>query len=117
MLVGSQLPVMAAARECFSRLPVYWNLGRKKSQPHAEWSYSIDQWIEEARGHGLDGLGLDARVRIDEMAAERCRRAGLGLFAWTVNEPEEAVRLKDLGVAFLATDRPGLLREALAAGF
>ena len=42
------------------------------------------------------------------------RGAGLQVAAWTVDEPQEAARLRALGVRYLITNRPGALREGLA---
>jgi glycerophosphoryl diester phosphodiesterase len=42
-------------------------------------------------------------------ACSRARAAGLLLAAWTVDEPETARRLVDLGVEVIVTDRPALL--------
>ncbi|MFB1482944.1 glycerophosphodiester phosphodiesterase [Corallococcus sp. RDP092CA] len=39
--------------------------------------------------------------------------AGLRVAAWTVDAPQRARVLRDLGVSYLITNRPGLVREAL----
>jgi len=41
------------------------------------------------------------------------RRAGLGCYVWTVNEPAQMDRLVEWGVSGIITDRPGLLRARL----
>lgn len=41
--------------------------------------------------------------------------AGLKVAAWTVDDPQEAARLRALGVEYCITNRPRALREALAA--
>ena len=46
-------------------------------------------------------------------ACSRARDAGLLLVAWTVDEPETARRLADLGVEVVVADRPGLLAAQL----
>jgi glycerophosphoryl diester phosphodiesterase len=46
-------------------------------------------------------------------ASSRARGAGLLLAAWTVDEPETARRLADLGVEVVVADRPGLLAAEL----
>ncbi len=45
--------------------------------------------------------------------ASRALDEGMLLAAWTVDEPETARRLADMGVAVLVSDQPGRLRLAL----
>ena len=45
----------------------------------------------------------------------RLLRAGLRLAAWTVNDPERADALVELGVTWLITDAPGAIVAALAS--
>jgi glycerophosphoryl diester phosphodiesterase len=47
---------------------------------------------------------------------EAWRRRGLRVAAWTVDEPARARELEEMGVSYLITNRPGVLREALRAG-
>ena len=47
--------------------------------------------------------------------AQRCRDAGLGLIVWTVNDVEEARRVRDIGAAAAASDLPALIRQGLAS--
>jgi glycerophosphoryl diester phosphodiesterase len=72
--------------------------------------------IARARGHRavhphfatLDG---DAA----SIAAARARELGIALNVWTVNDPDEAVRLARAGVNALITDLPAATRAALEA--
>jgi glycerophosphoryl diester phosphodiesterase len=41
------------------------------------------------------------------------REAGLSVAAWTVDDPQRARELREVGVSYLITNRPGLVREAL----
>jgi len=47
------------------------------------------------------------------LTAARATGAGFQLLAWTVDDPETARRLADLGVGVIVSDRPGQLRRAL----
>jgi glycerophosphoryl diester phosphodiesterase len=53
-------------------------------------------------------LGPKARV-----AARRARDEGILLLAWTVDDPQTAHRLSDLGVAVVVSDHPGRLVRSL----
>ena len=48
-----------------------------------------------------------------KLAAARAVDAGFQLLAWTVDDPDTARRLADLGVGVIVSDRPGELRRAL----
>ncbi len=50
----------------------------------------------------------------DAASAIRLREAGLGVVVWTVNDPDEARRMRDLGARALCTDEPAAIRAALA---
>jgi glycerophosphoryl diester phosphodiesterase len=70
------------------------------------------KWIGMAREAGLDGLNFRYRgIREDFVKA--AHRAGLKMFAWTVDEPEDAARLMESGIDGITTNRPGWLREKL----
>ncbi len=50
---------------------------------------------------------------VDGHLVEAARRDGLWLNVWTVNEPEDMARLRELCVGGIMTDRPDLLRAIL----
>jgi len=71
--------------------------------------------VAEAAGCTL--LAAQAHAYLGPMAkaaASRAADAGILLLAWTVDDPETARRLADLGVSVIVSDRPGALRQALA---
>jgi glycerophosphoryl diester phosphodiesterase len=61
-----------------------------------------------ARAAGADLVSMEAR-NVSGGTVESCRRAGLRVTAWTVNEPEEMRRLLRSGLDGIVTDRPDLL--------
>lgn len=74
---------------------------------------------ELVRAEGADCVQVPIRRGIiplvDRRFIQTAHRSGLPVHVWTVNEPVEMVRLLDLGVDGLMTDRPILLREVLVA--
>jgi glycerophosphoryl diester phosphodiesterase len=72
--------------------------------------------VRVAEACGCSVLAAQASAFFGPMARAACaraRRAGLLLVAWTVDEPETARRLADLGVEVVVADRPGLLAGEL----
>ena len=61
----------------------------------------------EAAAIGVDQEGIDGPL------VEAAHRAGLGVFAWTVNDPDTAHRRAALGVDGLITDEPARIAAAL----
>jgi glycerophosphoryl diester phosphodiesterase len=75
-------------------------------------SYPVNplQQLEDA---GATELWQSAAT-VDVALTNLIHGEGCHLFAWTVNDPEEARALDQLGVDAVCTDQPGLLRAALA---
>jgi glycerophosphoryl diester phosphodiesterase len=82
-------------------------LARREAQEAPAWI--VDTAVAaRAMVVGVERGGLDAAF------VEAAHRAGLGVFAWTVNSVEEARRLAALGVDGLVTDHPARIEAALA---
>jgi glycerophosphoryl diester phosphodiesterase len=58
---------------------------------------------------------IGRRVFLDERYLATAHALGLPVHAWTVNDREEMVRLLDLGVDGIMTDRADILRDLLVA--
>jgi glycerophosphoryl diester phosphodiesterase len=72
--------------------------------------------VRAAETCGCSVLAVQAAAYFGPLAKAACSRAraaGLLLAAWTVDEPETARRLADLGVEVVVSDRPGLLAAEL----
>lgn len=87
----------------FPEYPSYWLCSNKTS---------LKQSIGEVDRAGLEGVSLKSKI-IDQEVMDIAYDLKLEVFAYTVNDPEEAKRLMNLGVLGITTDRPGWLREAL----
>jgi glycerophosphoryl diester phosphodiesterase len=64
--------------------------------------------------YGLAGVHLEHSL-VSAGVMDRARRLGLGVLAWTVDEPSEMVRLAGLGIDAIVSNRPALLRQVVAA--
>jgi glycerophosphoryl diester phosphodiesterase len=58
-------------------------------------------------------LQLGGRALVDERFIAAAHARDLQVHVWTVDTPDEADRLLDLGVDGIMTDRPAMLREVL----
>lgn len=68
--------------------------------------------IQRAVEYNLDGLNLRHAI-IDQKLSAAIREAGLDLWCWTVNDPETAQKMKDMGVSAITTDRPAWLKKLM----
>lgn len=80
------------------------------------------RWVAASRvGRGLNSeiaaLQLPTHMRgvrvVNEKLVTAAHRAGLQVHVWTVNHPSEMIRLLEVGVDGLVTDRPDLLKDLL----
>jgi glycerophosphoryl diester phosphodiesterase len=58
-------------------------------------------------------LQLGGRALVDERFLAAAHARGLQVHVWTVDDPDEARAMLDLGVDGIMTDRPAMLREVL----
>jgi glycerophosphoryl diester phosphodiesterase len=75
----------------------------------------LDQLIQDTLDDGLDGLDLGRKWNWTPALVQKVRAAGLKLFVWTINDPDEARHLAKLGLDGITTDNPIAIREALQA--
>ena len=94
----------------------YWIVEVKQNKRTGNWSPSPERLIRQAQDAGLDGLDLGDAPLIDQEFVDEIKRAGLGLYIWTVDSIETANHLKNAGVDGIATNRPALMRKHFAGG-
>lgn len=99
--------VVAAVKKARPDLPAYWLSDLKEGK-------TAESLITRAQEIQADGLDLKAGPELDQAFADKVKAAGLRLDVWTVNDPELAKRMVEIGVAGITTDRPAWLRERLA---
>lgn len=112
VLIGFKYETMQEARARFPQAPIYWLSSAKGTKDNPE-PPPVEELIAKAKAARFDGLNLHYKFPIDAAFAKKVKDAGLGLYAWTVDEPEIAKSLVAAGVDGITTDRPGFLREQL----
>jgi glycerophosphoryl diester phosphodiesterase len=80
------------------------------------WYPSRDEVLASLDQCGADGLASRDRAILDASLVHSLRERSLEIHVWTVDSAKAARRLVALGVDSIMTNRPGWLRQALAAG-
>ncbi len=93
------------AKELYPEVPCYYLSSFK-----ADLNNNFEAILESR----LDGVDLRHAI-IDRELVERCHSSGLDVWCWTVNDPETALRMQEIGVSAVTTDRPAWLKNNLEA--
>lgn len=112
VLIGFGYETMRQAKKKFPQLQVLWLVSKdKKTKEYPP----VQDLIEKTKAAHLDGLDLEQGFPIDKAFVQKVHAAGLKLYTWTVDDPEVAGKEAAAGVDGITTNRPGWLREQLAA--
>lgn len=114
VLIAFSESTLRAARQQLPELKTYWVVSAGKSKTTGQ-PPQLDDLIRRAQAAGFSGLDLDYRFNLTSADVAKIKRAGLGVYVWTVNDAAVARRLQAHGVDGITTDRPGWLREQLQA--
>ncbi|MCK4855849.1 MAG: hypothetical protein KAT31_16330 [Bacteroidales bacterium] len=105
VVISFDFDVCAMMKKEIPAIPVYWL--------HYTLSGSYKtKWISRAGEAGLDGLNFRHKGISNEYV-EAVHRSGMKMFAWTVDDPEEAARLIEFGIDGITSNRPAWLRKQL----
>jgi glycerophosphoryl diester phosphodiesterase len=112
VIIGFSHETVKAAKAMLPEVEVNWlasSPGRIKKKAR------LKQIIEKAWAANVDGLDLSSRFPINHEFVATIHKVGLKLYTWTVDDPALARREAEAGVDGITTNRPGWLREQLAA--
>ena len=110
-VISFNFEVVAASKVQMPNVPALWLIKSKKNPAGIYQPHEV-ALIEKIKAKKLDGFGVHyAGVSVEFVTA--VKRAGLKLFVWTVDQPDEAKRLKALEIDGLISNRPGWIREQL----
>jgi glycerophosphoryl diester phosphodiesterase len=94
---------IVAAKKLFPKNACYW-LSSSATEVQAKMS--------DVAKNRLDGIDLNNKI-IDQETIKKAKESGLEVLSWTIDDPEEAKRLINLGVAGITTNRPDLIRSSI----
>jgi glycerophosphoryl diester phosphodiesterase len=111
VIIGFDLETVTMSKELID-VPTYWLKGTKKTEETEQWIPHDPQLVQTVENKGLDGLDVHY-AGVNKEFTDAVKASGQKLYVWTVDDPEEAIRLVKLGVVGITTNRPGWLREQL----
>lgn len=111
VIISFSADMVAAAKRELPERPAYWVADLHPED--ASRPPTVEELIATAQACRADGLDLSADAAITPAFVKAASAAGLPVYVWTVDDPALARQMIDAGVAGIATDRPGWLREQL----
>lgn len=109
-VIGFDLEIMAQCKALMPDMTVYWLYEPPRLLAYGPRRISRPgNIIDAAKSRHVDGIDVYHK----SISSELCRiaeKAGIDVFAWTIDTPGEARRLLDTGVAGITTNRPELLK-------
>lgn len=79
-----------------------------------DWLPSVHDLIRTAGLAAAQGLNVCDHPVVDRSFCQAVAAADMELYVWTVDDPQRAAALSDLGVQGIFTNRPGWLRDELS---
>ncbi len=113
MLIAFDYETIAQAKRRMPDLRSYWLYGFSEREAETYGVESSSDLLARVREASLDGLDVRHSGPWTAELAEALNAVGKALYVYTVNDAEQARRLRDLGVAGITTDRPAHIREEL----
>lgn len=101
--IAFDFETISAAKALYPEVPCYY-LSSSKDDLYKRLPMLLE--------NQLDGVDLNHAI-ITPSLMEKCKSVGLDVWCWTVNDPETARKMKEMGVTAVTTDRPAWLKEHL----
>ena len=111
VIIGFDLETVTMSKQLID-VPTYWLKGTEKDKETEKWIPHNPQLVKIVKDKGLDGLDVHY-AGVTKEFTDAVKAAGQKLYTWTVDDPKEAIRLVNLGVAGITTNRPQWLRQQL----
>ncbi len=104
--------VVQRLKAAIPQCEAYWVVEFRQANAE-DWSPTFEDVFRIAKTINADGLDLMATGPLNVQFLARAKSLGLGLCTWTVDDPDLARRLFEMGIRGITTNRPGWLREQL----
>lgn len=111
-IISFSFKIMSLVKENFNSHEVFWLRNVEKNYLQF-WKLKHDEIISESLRHKLDGLDVKYSKSVNYEFADKIKSAGLKLFVWTVNNPENAIDLINMNVDGITSDNQYYLREKI----
>jgi len=111
VIIGFDLETVTLSKQLID-VPTYWLKGTEKDKETEKWIPHNPQLVKKVKDKGLDGLDVHY-AGVTKEFTDAVKASGQKLYVWTVDNPDEAIRLVNLGVAGITTNRPQWLRQQL----
>jgi glycerophosphoryl diester phosphodiesterase len=111
VIIGFNLETVTLSKKLID-VPTYWLKGTEKDKETEQWIPHSPKLIKTVKNNGLDGLDVHY-AGVTKEFTDAVKASGQKLYVWTVDDPQEAIRLVNLGVAGITTNRPEWLIEQL----
>lgn len=109
-IIGFNLQTMSYLKENFNSHEIFWI--RKTGMNYLNFRKdNYHDIISTSLKYGFNGLDVKYSKLINQQFVDRIKKAGLRLFVWTVNDPQTAKDLVDMGVDGITSDNQYYIRE------
>jgi glycerophosphoryl diester phosphodiesterase len=112
IIIGFELNTMKEAKKLMPDVGTYWLLDVNQDEKTKKYIAYDLRLIETAKAAGMDGLDAHYASLTKEFA-DGASKAGQKVYVWTVDDVNEAKRLRDIGVVGITTNKPDLLIKEL----
>ena len=114
-IIAFNADVIAQSRQRLPKVKAHWLTDYKLDKQTAQLRPDHETILKTLKETNASGLGSKANFEVLTPAfVSRLKGTGLEVGAWTVDKPEEARRLREMGATAITTNRPQYIREQLA---
>jgi glycerophosphoryl diester phosphodiesterase len=114
ILISFNFEVVSDFKRLMPNVPTYWLVGARKDKETQKVLPYEETLIGAAKKAGLEGLAVQYNPLTADFV-KAVRAAGLDIYPWTINDPNEAIRMFEMGITHITTDRPEWLKEQVQA--